>query len=89
MKKLEGPKLFPRIKRFINGRFIYNPIITIESLKAWDHLIAEYTCYINEERGRCNSGNTRSLGRLIGMRSRFARFRACDRKELVRFGGLL
>lgn len=87
MKKEAGPRLFPKMKGFVNGEYFYNPIITKGSLKTWEGLIADYTNNIAEELVNTNPYRIRMLGRLITMRARCARIRASDKKKLLKFKG--
>lgn len=85
MEKLKGPRLFPKLKDFVNGSYPYNPILTQASLDTWDHCKAEYTMMLGLLLEDLNPAKQRNVGVLIKTRARVARMRAVERKRILAF----
>ncbi|MEN9917715.1 MAG: hypothetical protein RL662_151 [Bacteroidota bacterium] len=86
MKKFpKGPRLYPKLKEFVNGSYPYNPIITPATLDTWWQSIADCTARIGNVLG--DLGATCVLGALIKIRARSSRLMLEDRKRYIRFRG--
>lgn len=81
MKKINGPRLRPKLKDFVDGAFPYNPILTQESLDTWEDVMGRYTEMISRSLG--DPEHHRKITVLIKTRARAARILANERKLIL------
>lgn len=81
MKKNKELRQYPKLKLYVNGFYVYNPIINEVSLRNLRNLIGQYTKYMYDSELTDIGG----LGIVIKQRAIAARYLSVDRRRFVRY----
>ena len=81
MKKNNGLRQYPKLKLYVNGVYIYNPLINEVSLSVLRELVGSYAKYMYDEELMF----IRGLGVVIAARAMTARYLLTDRRRFIQY----